>query len=115
MRTILIASLMTLATQVRAEEITAGKVLEHYDANDPYVSDLATSYLSGAANTAASFIALADLFGKKIVCPPEQLFINSELVASFIRGHLSTNPDRADMGASQVLLLAIYNQFPCSN
>ena len=74
MRTILLALLITLATQVRAEEITAGKVLEHYDANDPYVSDLATSYLSGAANTAASFIALADLFGKKNSMPSRATF-----------------------------------------
>ena len=45
MRTLLIALLMTLATQVEAQEITAGKLLKHYDGNDPIASNLAQAYL----------------------------------------------------------------------
>tara|TARA_E500000178_G_C16341659_1_gene453489 strand:+ start:288 stop:467 length:180 start_codon:yes stop_codon:yes gene_type:complete len=55
MRTILIALLITLATQAGAKEITAGKLLKHYDVNDPIASNLAQAYLNGMAN----FIAYA--------------------------------------------------------
>jgi len=115
MRTFFIALMMTLATQVGAEEVTAGKILKLYDSNDPLTSRLAESYLNGLSNGTAASIALSKVLNKKMVCPHGQMSFNSELAASFIRAQVEARPDFADRTASEVFLFTIFEFFPCSD
>ena len=113
MRTLLIAFLMTLATQAGAKEITAGKLLKHYDGNDPIASNLAQSYLNGMANSMANFIAYAKMKDKSLMCPPSQMVLNSEVLADYLRIQITVDQKNANYPASAVTLRAFLALFPC--
>ena len=113
MRTILIAPLITLATQAGAKEITAGKLLKHYDGNDPIASNLAQEYLNGMANSMANFIAYAKMKDKSLMCPPSQIYLNSEVLVDYLRLQVAADQQHAKHPASAVILRSFLALFPC--